>query len=242
MTSTPAPPTADDQHLAVRRTKRDFILSPNGDRIAKIQAIIAGAQRDPAIAGPLAEHGYGPTRLAEGQRLYEAALELFGRHRAHQQSRRSATLAYQTAVTSAQVAVGQVYKLARLAFKDQQFVMFLLGLDTEFNNEFREEPSDWREDARSFYSVLLTQPSLLHQLAMFGVRERHLRDGLQLLAVVNTTVAIARREISAADAVMHSRNLALADLDIWYAEFVAVARQVFAAQPQLLQQLVIPPR
>ena len=95
----------------------------------------------------------------------------------------------------------------------------------------------WLLQAQQFYANALTDSAIVEQLAAYGITQERLAEGQRQVAAVAAGNVARRSQQGAARQATATRDAALAALQRWMRDFVAIARVALADQPQLLEKL-----
>lgn len=225
-TDTPVLPTRPPR----KRSKRTI-----AQLLSSVQVALDNTQTDLDLQTTLHTYGYTTERVNEGKQLYQQVMA----HQRQQETGRgqqiSATSSFKTLAEQAYDTYARLLKVARVALRDQQGDLVLLGLTGKRKRSF----SGWTQQAAQFYTNALAEERLLTQLAAFGITEARLREGSQQLAAAEAGNAAQKINQGNAQQATASRDTALRRLRRWYTDFNTIARVAFAEQPQQLEKLGI---
>ncbi len=130
------------------------------DRLNAVQVAIDNARADAELQTALVAYGYTAERLQQGKRLYQAVLDLQHQQRNEYGAKQTASSTFKAAWDRANTTYMRLFKVARVALKDQCGNWLALGLDGERKRTF----AGWLAQAQQFYTNALSQPDVLAKL------------------------------------------------------------------------------
>ncbi|KAB8142303.1 hypothetical protein F8S13_15060 [Chloroflexia bacterium SDU3-3] len=202
------------------------------DLLAAAEASISNAA-DPIIAPLLAAYGYDGARIAEGQALYDTALDTLARQRKEQGEENSASASFQAAREAADTAYMRLVKVARVALSRDAAALQELGLV----GPRKRTINGWVGQARQFYTALERTPSHQAALTRYGITAARLAaDRASFEAMLEAKNIYDRERGDSQDASEH-REVAFEALEDWMDEFIPIARVALDEHPQLLEKL-----
>jgi hypothetical protein len=199
------------------------------------RVMINNALTDPFIRDCLIECGYTSDRVQAGKVLYEIALTAFQKQQADFGEQISATAALKQSWDKAKVSYVRLVKITRVAFKGDAGTATRLGLNGKRKNTL----AGWLLQAQQFYSNALSSPDLLVTLAKYGVTLTKLEAAQAEMYAVELANQQQEREKGEAQDATQARDAAIAALNKWLSDFVAIARIALEERPQLLESLGI---
>ncbi|MGB5050596.1 MAG: hypothetical protein WBO46_16740 [Caldilineaceae bacterium] len=205
-------------------------------RLESAHLALTNALAESDLLEALSAYGYDEARLLEGKSYYESALAHFHQQQEHQHRYRAASLAQRQADEAATQAYMHAVKLCRVICRKDPVAYRRLGLTGKRHKSFANRVVQMR----LFYTAALDSPDILTVLSAYGLSEGQLQNELAQVAVLETAHAQRERENGAAQNATQTHQQALAELDRWMGEFVAIARLALAQTPQRLEMLGLP--
>lgn len=225
---TPVQPPELQSRTRMARLRRQLGgYSPDArvsQRLLAAQIAIETVQGNPALSARMATRGYDAARLAEGHALHAQAQAQYQHARAGTRAPRAANAARQTAQTQAHAVYMHHVQIARVAFRTDPTAAATLGLAAVR----KRNDADWLLQATQFYATTLADPVILTALARYGVAAEELTTAQAQVSAVATLAAAQHRARVAAQQVTAARSTAIATLDAWMRDFLAIARLVLA--------------
>jgi len=202
-------------------------------RLAAAQVAIDTVLADRDLQIALAAYGYGAARMAEGKALRDQALMLQQQQRARYGDLYGATDARATAQAQAHASYKRHLGVARVALRGDRGAAQKLGLQA------RRETSQagWLLQAQQFYANSLADVVILGALAAYNLTQAQLEAGQAQVAAVAAGAVAQQASKGTAQETTRARDAALAALNRWMRDFLAIARIALADQPQGLEQL-----
>lgn len=185
------------------------------------------------LKAKLTGFGYDDTRFAEGQTIFNAAeIALQTKKDAYGDKLQATRALYLRAKQVKKIFTNHV-KIARRALADKENHIADLGITGKMSYRF----ANWTQKAIDFYNKALATPGILMELAVFGVTELKLQDGLTMLAEVKDLKAAQKDAIGIAQAATIDKNSALDALAKWTGDLVEICRIAFEDNLQLMERL-----
>ncbi len=202
-------------------------------RLLAAQVAIDNALANPDILAALQVFGYDLTKLTAGRALYDEVLPLVNQQKLEYGEQYEATETVKAVWAEADAAYMRTLKVARVALRDNtkaQAAMMLTG-------PRKRTLSGWLEQAAAFYGNLLGNADLLAALAPFGYDQVGLEAEAALLQAVRAANLIQEKEKGEAQEATKLRDAKMDALDIWMADFKAIAQVALEEHPQWLEIL-----
>jgi hypothetical protein len=189
-------------------------------RLLAAHLAIEGALAEPALVERLATYGYDRVRLLEGRALLDRALNLAQQQQARRGDQLAATDARRLAQSQAHVIYMRHVAVARVAFRDNRGTADKLGVA----GVRKTTQAGWLMQARQFYTNALDDAAVANQLAAYGVTHAQLAAARQQVAAVAEGAVAQGYRMGVAQESTRARDEALAALDRWMRDFLAIAR------------------
>ena len=196
---------------------------------------IDNALSNEQIQAALKEFGCTADQIRAGKALYETALTAQQRQGAQRGDQIAATARLNQARATAHKSYMQLVQLARLAFKTQPGIATKLAIA----GPRQKSLSGWLLQAKQFYTNALSDGEIQFGLADYGVTLAKLQAAQAAVEAVEAANSLQEREKGEAQAATQARNAAIAALNDWLSDFLAVARIALADNSQLLEILGI---
>lgn len=204
-----------------------FLLS---SRIAIVNAI-----ENPPIATMLADFGYDAERLNAGKELLENAEGQQALKTKEFSEQIAATATLHREMEEAKALYDKHYKIARIAFKDNEGVLTALQLKGRRKRSY----SGWLEQSLTFYTNLLGNSIALEGMAGFNITKEKLEAGQKEAKEVEQAYAQQHKEKGEAQQATVNRDVAFDLLDDWLSDYLQIARLALAEKPQYMEALGI---
>lgn len=203
------------------------------DFFANAALIFDNSQSTPHIAAALDAFGYDAATMEEGQVLFETARSLYDAQIREYGEQHAATQAFNEAVAQADKSYAALRRLAKVAFKgDAQ-----RQTDLRLNERKPQVFSPWYEQARHFYTALLSDTEAQSQLTRFRITPEALQAGQAQVEQAFALNSAQEQEKGEAQEATQQRNTAIEALAEWLNDFKVVARIALEDSPQLLESL-----
>jgi hypothetical protein len=199
------------------------------------RVMINNALTDPFIQNCLMEYGYTSDRIQAGKVLYEIALTALQKQQAIYGEQISATAALNQDWDKAKASYMRLVKITRVAFKGDVGTATRLGI----TGKRKDSLAGWLLQAQQFYTNALISPDLLTTLAKYGVTSAKLEAAQAEMYAVEVANQRQEKEKGEAQDATQARKAAIASLNKWLSDFVAIARIALEERPQLLESLGI---
>ena len=193
-------------------------------RLLAAQVAIETVQTDARLSARMAARGYDAARMAEGLALHAAAKAQYQHARAHADQQRAANATLTDALRKARATHKEYVQIARVAFRAAPLTASALGLDkpsTRFT-------ADWLLQAGQFYATALASPASVAAFARYGVSAEDLAAAQAQVAAVAAGASAQNSARLATEYTATTRSTAMAALDDWMRDFLAIARVALA--------------
>jgi hypothetical protein len=194
---------------------------------------IKGTLHNSSILAVVTPFGYDQVRMEEGLALYNEAQLLNELKSKAYGEQAGATTAVKRMREEAAVAYTAALKIARVAFVGKETARNALVLD----GLRKKSLSGWLDQARRFYNNILRTPEFLEVMTAYNYPQGKLTAEAALVEGVWVKSELQDKERGKAQSATKRRNVTLAALDRWVADYKKVAEVAFAHSPQDLEQL-----
>ncbi|MDR2121420.1 MAG: hypothetical protein LBP64_11195 [Tannerella sp.] len=203
-------------------------------KLHNVESGISGARNNPEILERMNRYGYTTERIAEGEKLLNAARQSVALHAEEYGDQYVATGELGLLWSEAYADYMITLKVVRVAFRKQP------GKLQEFNATGRRNRSlsGWLNDARVLYTNLQTSEAL-NVMSAYGYTVERLKQEQQKVEDVAALYAKRLGETGEAQQSTKDRDKIIDDLSDWYSDFRAIARIALYDKPQLLESLGI---
>lgn len=195
--------------------------------------VLDNAQTHPEIADALATVGYDAETLQEGQALLETARDLYDAQIREYGEQHAATQAFIDASKQADKIYSAHRRLAKLAFKNDP----QRQTDLHLNERKPQTFTPWYNQARHFYTALLSDADAQSAMSRFNVTLESIQAGANQVEQALSLKEQQEQEKGEAQQATKDRDEAIRALDEWLSDFRVVARIALADSPQLLEAL-----
>jgi hypothetical protein len=196
---------------------------------------ITNAREDNKIFPLLQPFGYDENRFNEGNQLYQDAFSLHQDMKMEYGEQFLATETFQKEWEEVNKTYMQHVVLARVALKNHEPYLKVLGLLGERRNTY----TGWIGMCNQFYKNVMKKQEVLDLLLNVGLTADMLTAAHQRVIDVENLKKMKSRETGDAQEATKLRDLAVEALREWIADLVAIARVALADSPQLLEKLDI---
>lgn len=208
-------------------TKRESVQ----EFIIRMGDILANANHNDKINAAIALFGYDASKLAEGQALLDALVDLTSRQVDEYAEQYAATSAANQAWETADKALEVNRAIAKRLFaKDKLAQGKLLLKDAKPTKQ-----AEWVFFASHFYTRLLENGAWLGEMGQFGRTTAVLTQGLALVEEAQRLFGVQQDEMAEAQTATQARDAAWGQARAWLGAFLEVAVFALADEPQLLE-------
>lgn len=203
------------------------------ERIVKSKEYLSNAQNHPHLQSLLARKSYTDEKLAVGISLQASAEVKQDAMIREQGDQLAATEKLNQSWDDLTVDFTDLREISRIVFKrdrESQQSMYL--------HEWQERGKAKLEDQmRSTFNNLLQEPAMLEQLEPYGCGENHITELKFRLESIHSLKTAKEIEKNEAQQATVDRDDALAQLDEWMVDFLAIARIATRREPHLMELL-----
>lgn len=203
------------------------------NRLESARLALTNALAESDLLNALTQYGYDEARLQQGKEMYESALSVWQSQQAQESRRRAATATYRRAEAEASRVYARGVRLCRTLYRDDPLTYQALGLAGNRDRTFARKVAQMR----LFYTTALGSPEIQATLAAYGVSESQLQADFALVTALESARSQREVESGAVRDATQSRRQAVASLDRWMRDFVAIARLALEDHPQRLEML-----
>lgn len=199
--------------------------------IYEAELIITNVMRSEQIQKNLANYGFPPKRIKEGERLLKVAQQLKALMEDQQEARYETSQAWLTDFQNAKATYQGYVNLARTVYRDQPVILRKLKIDRPTPNQQQL----WIEQAVHFYTKVSTYKEAIQQ--RYGLSSE---VWTQALAEVETLLASRSERLhlrAQAQQATEQRNRSLIELHAWIKELKYIAKVALKDDPQWLEAL-----
>ena len=191
------------------------------------------AKKQTEIATIMADFGYGPEVIAEGELLLNTARTVYD---ANKKEGDETTKAYQE-YAKVKEKLEKIYlldrKKAKVIFRNDPVTLKELGL----RGEVPQSHINLIETIRTFYSGLSQNLELQGKLAKLKITPDGLTHALELLDQVNILRSEFQKELGESQLSRKTKDEALAAIELWMRDFYAVAKIALDDKVKLMKAL-----
>lgn len=183
----------------------------------------------------VAVFGYNPARLDLMLALRQEVFDLYIARQTEYSEQLAATRAFEEAWKTAHTDYIRLVKLGRIIFKNDYAAYVKLTLNEERKKSF----SGWLTQARTFFSSLLADSTLLERYTQYGNPPDAVNAAFALIQAAEQANTAKVKETGEAQQATQERDARLDVLDSDMSEFYGLARLACEDAPQLLEMLGI---
>jgi hypothetical protein len=202
-------------------------------RLFEAHIAINNTLQIPEILAAVSQLNYGQAQLEAARDLYDEVQGLIDVQVRAYGRQYQATEIVNRARKTAERAYRTTLKIARIAFRDNEAARNALGL----SGPRKRTLSGWLDQARRFYSNLLSTPAFMVGMEGFNYGRAKLEAEAELINAVATASDEQHKKRGDAREATKVRDAKLAELDRWMMDYKAVAYIALAHSPQTLEQL-----
>jgi hypothetical protein len=200
-------------------------------RFKQIEHIIGCAIKDKNIQSHLKEFGITTKKLEEGKLLYKNAYELYKKNFiAHDLAHPDE---FQILWHKACKFYLQLVHISRLALQNERDVYMQLGLAGPRKTSL----SGWLSQANQYYINVLSNPLIFKKLTEYGITQKKLETGKQLLNKVEVAIVSCSKHNENIRKLSLEYDKAIDTMESWIYQFNTISRIVLEDKPQLLCKL-----
>jgi len=206
---------------------------PMASRLARARIATTNALADGEIQGLVAQFGYRPERLTEGQSLCSSAEAGLTQAAAQRGAKKMATAHVREALARLRQSCADFSKVARAVFADDPASLSVLGLD----HPLPARQPDLLRYARTLFNTAAYTPAMRTALAEHGYDDAKIARERSKVSEFEFALANRVQCAGAAKQARQDQALLLERLDKWVSKFMRIARVALAGKPQLLEKL-----
>lgn len=208
------------------------------DRFLRAELVLKNSKSNEDIRQRLVKYGYTDEKLAEGEKLYQKAFDLYTQQKEEYGDQYQATDEKETKRKEIHKIYMQHLTLARLAFKNDDKTYGSLDLIGRRKGRFY----NWLNQARLFYVNLLKNEERQTALEQFGIKKEQLEEMKKQLDELEIIYVNQQQEKGEAQEATKIRDDAFEQLDEWLSDFFTVVRLALHDKKQLLESfgVVVP--
>lgn len=193
------------------------------------------SRNQPVIKELVGQFGYTEEKLDEGWAIYENTMTVWNRNKQEDRETADAYRQFQELYTEQEKLYSLDRKKLRAAFIWEPAVLKQLGITGEMPRAYLEVI----DHMKVCYSVLNDDASLLAKVSHMNITPEYMAASLERISAIEKARSLYVREESESQAATDEKDQALAELDRWMREYLAVARIALEDKPQLLEALGI---
>lgn len=201
------------------------------DLVGQAEHMLVTALADPMIARALEAYGYDPERIAAGMSIQREVNDLQGKVRSGLGNLSDARL--RAALERADPVYQRSLGIARVAFREHPKAACLLKLHGERNRSV----AGWLDQTEAFYRNLTREDGLCMAMMGYGYTEEKIAYEYRLQKDVRDHWTDLLREAGEAPQQTEKRIRREVLLDLWMADFRAVAKVALGEHPRQLERL-----
>ena len=203
------------------------------DRITKYELIFIFIKKHTIIEPLIAKYGYDQKTFKSGTNYFQRAFKLCKDQILKYEEQYAATTRFRTAQKEFYNEYITHVKLARIALKKDRVLLRRLELIGKRALNYNKLVSQ----AEAFYSIALKEEEVQKKIRRFNLGKTQLQETQNLFEEMKERKLFQKKMASEAQQITEKRNKAMAVIDSWMADFMAVAKIALAHKPQLLEQL-----
>ncbi len=205
-----------------------------GEKMLLMKVVLNNVS-DEGIKTSMAKFGYNETRFNSGQVYYNEVLAMNEIQDEAHAAKLQASIKFKEAHDVAKATFKDNLAIARRALIGDIGSIRELGITGKSPRIFE----GWFKMARAFYTTALTNPIIMNRMAIFGVTQQTLEEGLFQINTIEPLFAIQKDKNGLSQVATMSRDAKLAEMYLWYRDFISMARICFRKEPQQLERFGI---
>lgn len=202
-------------------------------RLAAGELMVNNTLTNADILAALSRFGCDEAKLQTGQQLLDQVEALSSAQLVEYGAQFAATETLQQRWAEAKKTYIRTLKIARIALAGNPKAEAALLL----RGRRKQSLAGWLDQATTFYTNLLNDSDLTHQMAGYGYDAARLEAEATLVEAVAEAQAAQKQKKGSARQATRRRDDKIAELDNWLAEFRAIARIALEEQPTALKKL-----
>lgn len=213
----------------MRQTKKTI-----ASRLTAAQVAINNTLADAEIQAAVAGYGYSLEKINFGRTVYERAVAAVNAQIAATGAYRDACANTDLQKKAAQAAYQSLAKVSRAIFVKDKAKLAVLGL----TGAMPKSIAAFLTAAKALFDNA-NQPELQALLADFGYNSAKLQSERSNIAAYEAAYRAQEQAKGAAQQATREQEAALKELDIWYRQYVKIARVALQGKKELLEKLGI---
>ena len=193
------------------------------------------SRNQPVIKEQVALFGYTEEKLDEGWSIYQNTMSVWNRNKQEDRETADAYRKFLELYQQQEALYSLDRKKMRAAFIWEPEVLKKLGITGEKPRAYLEV----MDHMKVCYGCLNEEDELQVKVAHMQITPEYLTESLDRLSAIEQVRSLYVREECESQAATDEKDQALAQLDRWMREYLAVARIALEEQPQLLEALGI---
>lgn len=204
------------------------------DRLNAAQVAIQNTLADAEIQAAVAAYGYSLEKVKAGKSVYDQAVAVVNAQISAVGAQQEATASVETAKKAAYVAYQSLAKVARAVFVQDKAKLSRLGL----TGAMPKATAGFLTAAYALFDNAMT-PELQSLLANYGYDEARLQGERALIAAYDAANRQQEQAKGTAQQATRDQDAALKALDLWYNQYIKIARVALRDKKELLEKLGI---
>lgn len=203
--------------------------------LGRAQSVIVNTLANPTIRDLVARHGYTETVLMEGQRLCTIAQHAVDAQAAAGGAARYSTEQARQAAQLARMSYQNLAQTVRAVFPTNASQRTSL----EVNGPMPDGSAAFILTAMTLFNNAMNIPEIYTVLAQYGYDTYHLQLGRE--TIVEYASAVRAQALAKAEAkhATRAQTIAVAEIRLWLAQYLKIARVALRSEPALLRALGI---
>jgi hypothetical protein len=204
------------------------------DRLNAAQVAIQNTLADAEILTAVAAYGYSVEKINAGKALYDQAVAAVNAQIAAAGAQRDTTATMESAKQQAYAAYQSLAKVARAVFIQDKPRLIRLGL-------IGAMPKSTAGFLTAAYALFenASAPEIQSLLANYGYDSARLQSERTLIAVYDAANRSQEQAKGGAQQATRNQEAALKELDLWYNQYIKIARVALRDRKELLEKLGI---
>jgi len=204
------------------------------DRLNAAQVAIQNTLADAEILTAVAAYGYSVEKINAGKALYDQAVAAVNAQIAAAGAQRDTTATMESAKQQAYAAYQSLAKVARAVFIQDKPRLIRLGL-------IGAMPKSTAGFLTAAYALFenASAPEIQSLLANYGYDSARLQSERALIAVYDAANRSQEQAKGGAQQATRNQEAALKELDLWYNQYIKIARVALRDRKELLEKLGI---
>ena len=197
------------------------------------QVAINNSLKNPDILKLVAEYGYTPIRLKQGQALLDGAKQALNLHTSLSGAQQDSTAKVKKITKDAYAAYQALAKVSRAIWLKNKPMLETLGI----KGVMPKTTAGFLHAAYTLFDNALNNPDLQEQLSDYGYTKPKLAAERKKIEEFDNTNQLQEASKGAAQDAAKGQKQALTALDEWLARYVKIAKVALRDRPQLLEKI-----